>query len=634
MKEMLALGEKVATLKEKLASLPEDKKERAKETLGISSSAFLDKLNDLKGKVDVLYEKITDISARVEVNKSVDKKDEKCEAAIMDVLTNAKCSVWNGLDRSTRPLLRKPKAEKKENAECPKKPSATAKFMADAVGSGVPCKKMVDLAKALDADGLGAFQSAGCDFVQKVARLKTSDAEEKMHGLLEAHGLSLPIPLDTIMNKKDLNGFPRLKPLNIFAYMAETGHLNKLLGGRSPNAAQGILTEFWSNYQKIHPDFELFDKDDSILLQDCIPIMAHIDGGRGYKKSENMIFDWSAVIGSGRGKKSGKDPGIRSFRKVGDKARLALLGHSYETHYLYASMPAAFHKANESAFQQLLETFAEDLLECFEEGIAYQGRVLRLVLLGLKGDLKMQVRAGRLTRWYSTARKKPLDPSKPMKVTGQCCPWCLAGDISLPFEDIGSKLPAWKVQKDLEQQAGVPEPPWTTPGGMLLSSLGYKRDPAKFYLPDLFHIYLAGVGQDFAASCLVYLLPICFAGPMGDNSVEAQLEICTKSLQQWRKEAKAPLHLTVLNREKLTYTDNTKYYPTGTWSKCADTTTLVRFIQYVCSQHPDKCKRDVDPIMLYMQQACDAVGGFMQGLYNADLWIAALLHMLSSSRSI
>ena len=100
MKEMLALGEKVAGLKEKLATVPEDKKERAKETLGISSEVcfwpsmqtapmyvcacplicylrWLDKLNALKGKVDVVYEKITDIQARVAVNMSADKKDEK-----------------------------------------------------------------------------------------------------------------------------------------------------------------------------------------------------------------------------------------------------------------------------------------------------------------------------------------------------------------------------------------------------------------------------------------------------------------------------------------------------------------------------------------------------------------------------
>lgn len=37
MSQMLSLGEKVGALKEKLASVPEDKKERAEETLGISS---------------------------------------------------------------------------------------------------------------------------------------------------------------------------------------------------------------------------------------------------------------------------------------------------------------------------------------------------------------------------------------------------------------------------------------------------------------------------------------------------------------------------------------------------------------------------------------------------------------------
>ena len=92
---------------------------------------------------------------------------------------------------------------------------------------------------------------------------------------------------------------------------------------------------------------------------------------------------------------------------------LPLVGHSYTTHYLYAAMPAAWHKHNEAAFQGLLQAFAEDLRECFDDGISYRGRVIRLVLLGLKGDLKMQARAGRLTRWYSTARKKPLDPTKP-----------------------------------------------------------------------------------------------------------------------------------------------------------------------------------------------------------------------------
>ena len=478
---------------------------------------------------------------------------------------------------------------------------------------------MVGLAKALEADGFSA-SGRGCEFVQKVAQVPSNDAETKMHELMKAYGLSLPIPVEGIASKTAVQGFPRLKPLDIFSYMAETGHLNKLLGGRTPDAAQGLLATFWNNYQQIHPDFELFEKD--VPLEDCIPILAHIDGGRGYKKSENMIFDWSAVIGSGCGKRSLKDPALRPLGKAGNKLRLALLGHSYKSHYLYASMPAAWHKSNEEAFQGLLQAFGEDLLQCFEEGVSYKGRVLRLVVLGLKGDLKMQVRAGRLTRWYSTARKRPQNPNNPSKVSGQCCPWCLAGDASLPFEAVGSPAPAWKVH--LEQNA--PEPPWTVPGAMLVASLGYKQQPAKFYLPDLFHIYLAGVGQDFAASCLVYMLPVCFAGPAGDNSVEAQLEILTQAIHAWRKKSKAPLHLSSFNRDKLSYHDNTKNYPTGTWSKCADTSTIVKFVQHVCTLHPDKCRLEGDPMMLYIQRACDAIGSFMMGLYSSDLWIDTLLH--------
>ena len=51
--------------------------------------------------------------------------------------------------------------------------------------------------------------------------------------------------------------------------------------------------------------------------------------------------------------------------------------------------------------------------------------------------------------------------------------------------------------------AEQPEPPWKAgeEGGMLGPSLGYQLEPSKFYLPDLFHIYLAGVGQDFLCQC-------------------------------------------------------------------------------------------------------------------------------------
>ncbi|CAE7591288.1 UPF1, partial [Symbiodinium sp. CCMP2456] len=479
---------------------------------------------------------------------------------------------------------------------------------------------MVGLAKALKADGLTA---SGDGFLHQMSKLSEKDAEGKAHMILEKHNLSLPIPLRKTHGDAAIKGFPRLKPLDIFQYMADSGHVNKLLGGRTVQSSHQLLLEFWQNYKAIHPDFELFSSRYSdIPLEDCIPIVAHIDGGRGYKKSEFVVFDWAAVIGSGSGKKNNKDPAVRSLKKTNNKMQLPLLGHSFTTHYLYAAMPSAWHKNHEEAFQALLSTFAEDLRECFDEGVSFKGRVLRLVLLGLKGDLKMQARAGRLTRWFTTARKAPF--SSTSKGTGQCCWLCAAGDVTAPFEEIDKNTPAW-----LTSMPTFTEVPWLPgqEGGMISPSLSYMDRPAKFYFVDLFHVYLAGVGQDFASSCLVYMLPICFPGSEG-NSVDAQIEKLNQVYTHWRKTRKVPMHLVSFTRDKLQFHDATSAYPAGTWSKAADTARIVQFIIFVCAElHNDICSRTENKMMYYILQAALAISGFMKGLYAADLWIDFELHM-------
>ena len=477
------------------------------------------------------------------------------------------------------------------------------------------------LAKALRADGLTA---SGDGFIQELSKVSEKDAEQKAHKLLQKHNLSLPIQVQKISGDSAIAGFPRLKPLDIFQFMADSGHVNKLLGGRTVQSSHQLLLEFWTNYKAIHPDFELFSSHYSeIPLEDCIPIVAHIDGGRGYKKSEFMIFDWGAVLGSGSGKKNKKDPAVRAFKGSGNKMQLPLLGHSFTTHYLYAAMPSSWHKNDEKAFQALLCTFAEDLKECFDEGISFHGRVLRLVLLGLKGDLKMQARAGRLTRWFTTARKAP--SSSASKVTGQCCWLCSAGDVSAPFEEINTDSPAWRLQMPT-----FLEPPWVPglEGGMLRPSLSYLDRPAKFYLADLFHIYLAGVGQDFCSSCLVYMLPTCFPGSRG-NSVDAQIEKLNEVFKEWKLKFKEGVHLTAFTRDKLQFFDATSAFPAGTWSKAADTARIMKFIVYVCQLQKDNVSARGDKILHYIDRAASAISRFMKGLYEADLWIDFELHVAS-----
>ncbi|CAE7460163.1 unnamed protein product, partial [Symbiodinium microadriaticum] len=483
----------------------------------------------------------------------------------------------------------------------------------------VPCSTVVDLAKAVST----AAGSSTCKAVQEISKARAKDAENSVHKVLAKYNLALPIPLSPVEGTTALDGFPRLKPLHFLEHMLETGHLNKLLGGRSLASSGPMLLEFWQNYRCCYPDFELYELADGkaygdgppVDLSCCIPVYAHIDGGRGFKRSEFLVFNWSTVIGHGTGKQNRKDPSV-PIKRNAKKPQVGLLGHSFLTHYLYCAMPASMHKNKEADFQEILQVFAMDLRKCFDSGVQLKnGSRLRLVLLGLKGDLKLQASAGRFTAWYSTARKKAYDPNsgKP-QAKGRCCPWCPAGDPEAPFEEFHSENPAWKVMK---QQLQEP-PPWDEPGGMLGASLAYTKDPTQFYFPDLFHIYLMGIGQDFASSCLVYLLGVAFKGPVGRNKVDDQIEVLNRTFTTWRKMFKASVHLTAFTKGTLTFPDYSTF-PAGTWSKAGDTPQLIKFIGYVCSLWPELYRQD--KMIYYMEEACAAVGACMRRLYDADLWI-------------
>lgn len=331
-----------------------------------------------------------------------------------------------------------------------------------------------------------------------------------------------------------------------------------------------------------------------------------------------MVFNWSSALGIGTGKQNRKDHAVRpvSFkRKTANNPRVNLLGHSYATHYLWAVMPAAWHK-DDSTFQAMLTEFGRDLAECFEKGVMVGGAHFRLVLLGLKADLKLQARAGKFKRWYSTCRKGPYDPKKANQTAGWCCWLCGAGDVTIPFEEIHTETPTW--YQSLPDWIDIP--PWgDSPCGLMENSLGYNAHPAKFYLPDLFHIYLAGFGQDHAGSCLVYMLGILFQG----SSVEKQLDSLNSAWRLWKRMFKVSTHTYNFTRNMLNFLDAKKVFPTGTWSKASDTPKILEFILYVCSLYPEKVS--TDKVLYYIQSSCQSIGVCMKTLYDSDLFMVSCL---------
>ena len=91
----------------------------------------------------------------------------------------------------------------------------------------MPCCKVVGLAKALVKDGVGASQS---QLIEDLSKIKEKDAEGKTHDVLSKHALTLPIPIREIFGKPELEGFPRLKPIDFLHYMAEVGSFEQAAG--------------------------------------------------------------------------------------------------------------------------------------------------------------------------------------------------------------------------------------------------------------------------------------------------------------------------------------------------------------------------------------------------------------------
>lgn len=268
---------------------------------------------------------------------------------------------------------------------------------------------------------------ARCGVVKQVAKIN-QNAEENIHPIFEQFGLTLPIPITRITDNVLAEGIPRLKPLDFLKYMRDTGNLRRLIGGMRIDSSGPMLHEFWANFKKIHPDFELFSQnaDQDVAWSDCIPIYCHADGGRGFKKSEHMVFNWSSVLGNGTGKANRKDPDIRRFRKPKNKMQVNRLGHSYATHFLWGTLSGKLHKdsTGNERFQEILLQFGAGLREFFDTGIYVGNRCLRLVCIGMKSDSKLQARAGQMTRWYSTARKGPIDEKRKSQTKGLCCWLC------------------------------------------------------------------------------------------------------------------------------------------------------------------------------------------------------------------
>ena len=337
------------------------------------------------------------------------------------------------------------------------------------------------------------------------------------------------------------------------------------------------------------------------------------DGGRGYKKDPIEILSMLPALGAG----SNKKPVDLSGKRKADDLTLGinLRGNSGTTRFLFAVLSSLVYKRHPAAFDALLDLWGRKLQSLLTDGFEAMGTTWYVAIIGFTGDSPFVKKVGHLNRSFHNVRKRA---SSKKSQTG-CCWLCKAGTETAtehyPFEHLGFFEPLWTQTQGLNNVV-----PWDGNGGPLLPYMQLDPDdtPAAWYKADLFHVFHAGVGQDFSASAILYSMKKLF----GLGGVERDLRALNELLAGFMSSHKLRLHCGFLTKDLLGYS-STREYPEGKWSKNMDTAIVMKFVIHLLQQPQFSSKVQADPILSEILDSAVAMGRVMRACFRAEYFMAS-----------
>ncbi|CAE7891710.1 unnamed protein product [Symbiodinium microadriaticum] len=461
------------------------------------------------------------------------------------------------------------------------------KPLAATIQCSATAKHVATIAKAF-ADDISS-----CKALKDLSRAPLNDAEKSLQAVVKRWGLTLNVAL-TYTDLSDEWRVPMLLPADYIRTLRDEGYLNKLVGSSR-------LAEFWERFRGEEPTHEVFDHGHFIDYSSLVPLYLHGDGGRTYRRDELMVIQFQPVLGFGSR--------LSHPNKIGQKTGINLQGHSFTTRFLVGVMPKYMHRDSLDVFDALMVETMRSLESLYYEGLQLRdGRVLRFLVVGLKGDLPFLAKAGHLNRTFLNIRKAPEKPSS--KPLVGCCWMCGAGTPNIPFEEFTAE-PRW-----LSTCGANNALPWTnTPPWFDHLPAQLYEDRGRFFKLDLLHIFHLGVGRDFAGSSLSVLLEQIYQG----DTFPEKLQAMNDGLRAFCASTGKQIHFKLLTRELLGFTGYSKY-PTGHWNKASDTPVLVEFVFWTLQQHAAELAQS--RMLQVMSSASEAVGIFMRELLRAPLWLS------------
>ncbi|CAL1167200.1 unnamed protein product [Cladocopium goreaui] len=208
--------------------------------------------------------------------------------------------------------------------------------------------------------------------MQEFASIRERDAEQRAHVVLEKHGLTAPIKIDTVdlMDAKRFKSFPYIKFSTWVKYLLDTGRLPRQLCACENLLSMEVkLEEFWRRYESIHPTHEIFAMRDAgtVDLRHTIPVYSHSDEGRSLKKQPLWLLSTHGALGRGTRAYLKKQKDKVPLKRCG--LGLNFCGHTWSTNFLFASMLRKLYKKEPQALDNLVRVYAQDMEDLLVNGV-------------------------------------------------------------------------------------------------------------------------------------------------------------------------------------------------------------------------------------------------------------------------
>ena len=234
-------------------------------------------------------------------------------------------------------------------------------------------RSAIQTARDVVADiGMEAASASGG--LVELASLSESKSERDGVRLLQSKaGLSLPIPL-TMLGEGDL-AFPILRLRDWGQFLADRHCLHMLVGLNKPDWKReaDICERFWSLYQKLEPNHEIFKcfAGGSLDPRGTFPFAFHGDEGRGRRRLPFLVCNFHSLLGKGTQEQNGQP---RPYLKL----RMNFIGSSLVTRLLHSATPKKLHQ-KQHVFDSLMDNACEEAEFMVNTGVVqhYTGRKVR-----------------------------------------------------------------------------------------------------------------------------------------------------------------------------------------------------------------------------------------------------------------